>query len=290
MDLVDPSLPTRTIINIVPAEHRRAKSINGSMFWVFSDKFLFNDIQQHNAWTEMKLPSVGVTLLDRALAQSLCDGGRMTLAISSKEKTGPEKIEIFTPPGRNVMDSRRAKDSVATAYDQSGGLKPQCAFCATQLPIEGKNRCSRCKCTYYCSREHQLQHWARHKTFCANIVANGVNALAIAPPEQLPADKVDQEILKFTVAAQEAKSNRTPHDESEDRNKYYHPPTSAENDITPMSEIPRAPPSKEHEKLRSMFNPPTSAYSHAPQEPKAAATASVAAAPPATASVIPMDQ
>lgn len=42
-----------------------------------------------------------------------------------------------------------------------------CRYC--QKPQEKENKfkkCSRCKLSYYCSKECQINHWSRHQTFC----------------------------------------------------------------------------------------------------------------------------
>ena len=47
----------------------------------------------------------------------------------------------------------------------SGAVQPgmKCTICGQ---IEGLLRCSRCKTTVYCSKEHQKLDWKRHKLFC----------------------------------------------------------------------------------------------------------------------------
>lgn len=43
--------------------------------------------------------------------------------------------------------------------------KPFCSLpsCSVQ---HAKKRCSQCKISYYCSKEHQVMHWKEHKSFC----------------------------------------------------------------------------------------------------------------------------
>jgi len=43
-----------------------------------------------------------------------------------------------------------------------------CAVCGV---ANQHQRCSRCKSVYYCSKEHQQQHWPTHKTPCREYVA-----------------------------------------------------------------------------------------------------------------------
>ena len=41
----------------------------------------------------------------------------------------------------------------------------------------GFERCSKCKCVRYCSRECQRAHWKRsHKKVCAHLAANAITA------------------------------------------------------------------------------------------------------------------
>merc|ERR1711894_810822 len=40
---------------------------------------------------------------------------------------------------------------------------PVCELCGT---LENLLVCAGCKETYYCSKEHQRNHWKRHKPFC----------------------------------------------------------------------------------------------------------------------------
>ena len=50
-----------------------------------------------------------------------------------------------------------------------------CLVCAKKSsPENPMKRCSRCKCVFYCSQEHQKQHWREHKDLC-KFLANPDN-------------------------------------------------------------------------------------------------------------------
>jgi MYND finger len=47
-----------------------------------------------------------------------------------------------------------------------------CNTCRSSLiPKEKLMKCSRCKCVWYCSRQHQLDDWPKHKKICASLAA-----------------------------------------------------------------------------------------------------------------------
>lgn len=43
-----------------------------------------------------------------------------------------------------------------------------CAVCESEALL----RCGGCKIVFYCSKEHQKQHWRLHKKLCKELVAN----------------------------------------------------------------------------------------------------------------------
>lgn len=61
-----------------------------------------------------------------------------------------------------------------------------CAVC--NKGPNGLLRCGRCKSTYYCSKEHQQEHWASHKGSCSAPPSNPPSALVRAwgAPKDVP--------------------------------------------------------------------------------------------------------
>jgi hypothetical protein len=52
-----------------------------------------------------------------------------------------------------------------------------CSICG----IESKMKCNRCKSAFYCSREHQKEAWASHKSICKQVAALRENAQSLVP-------------------------------------------------------------------------------------------------------------
>ena len=52
-----------------------------------------------------------------------------------------------------------------------------CAVCG----IESKMKCNRCRSAFYCSREHQKEAWASHKSMCKQVAALRENAQSLVP-------------------------------------------------------------------------------------------------------------
>ncbi|XP_022097362.1 egl nine homolog 1-like [Acanthaster planci] len=48
-------------------------------------------------------------------------------------------------------------------------VKSSVGSCACCKSTENLKRCSKCKSVFYCSREHQLQDWKKHKRYCKKI-------------------------------------------------------------------------------------------------------------------------
>lgn len=75
-------------------------------------------------------------------------------------------------------------------------------------------RCSRCKCVYYCSKEHQTEHWKKHKPFCnKNRVDRPLNE--VTPTERgstrtsvtVPKNKPQKHFIQSKVTLQEGKTS-----------------------------------------------------------------------------------
>mmetsp|Transcript_17567 Transcript_17567/g.42628 ORF Transcript_17567/g.42628 Transcript_17567/m.42628 type:complete len:203 (-) Transcript_17567:293-901(-) len=61
-----------------------------------------------------------------------------------------------------------------------------CAACEKKLAV--MKRCTRCRCTYYCSRECQVQHWSTHKAECSQTAnASSSNLNGASPVGATPA-------------------------------------------------------------------------------------------------------
>jgi len=58
----------------------------------------------------------------------------------------------------------------------------KCAVCSS---CDHLLRCSRCKSVFYCSKEHQMEHWATHKTECITLLKK--RPLPVhEPPAKIP--------------------------------------------------------------------------------------------------------
>lgn len=76
--------------------------------------------------------------------------------------------------------SRESVDNIMSAISNSSNNDdappsldfPKCALCGDRA----QQRCSRCQQVFYCSREHQVQHWETHKETCGVDKQNGNNS------------------------------------------------------------------------------------------------------------------
>ncbi|KAF2223931.1 hypothetical protein BDZ85DRAFT_260065 [Elsinoe ampelina] len=79
-------------------------------------------------------------------------------------------------------------------------FKPECGICNS-----GDNalKCARCKVQYYCSQDHQKQHFAAHKKACAKVGKSitKVNVeerkLRASPPDVVPPDLFEEDVGHF---------------------------------------------------------------------------------------------
>ena len=67
----------------------------------------------------------------------------------------------------------------------------ECAV--TKCPNFANKRCSRCKSVYYCSVEHQKEHWVNHKSLCIiPITASSSSSKKIESVNSSSSDSVDK--------------------------------------------------------------------------------------------------
>lgn len=55
----------------------------------------------------------------------------------------------------------------------------KCAFYGCNEP--GIQRCSKCKDSYYCSKDHQTKHWKEHKLNCSQYSSSKVPSQTSVP-------------------------------------------------------------------------------------------------------------
>ncbi|KLO16839.1 hypothetical protein SCHPADRAFT_822557 [Schizopora paradoxa] len=83
--------------------------------------------------------------------------------------------------------------------DTAGRVCPVCNTLATK-------RCSRCATVYYCSVEHQTEHWSDHKAECKKLQRSNAPPASTSTPQTLTAAQKNAQIPKsvgsmFTVDA-----------------------------------------------------------------------------------------
>lgn len=85
--------------------------------------------------------------------------------------------------------------------DNMASNEPSCAFC--KLKNIALSKCSRCKCTWYCSKECQRSHWKVHKKSCKSLQAS-LDALerGNCPQTLEKAHEVDQARLADFVCSE----------------------------------------------------------------------------------------
>ncbi|MES1909707.1 MAG: hypothetical protein MHM6MM_002407 [Cercozoa sp. M6MM] len=79
----------------------------------------------------------------------------------------------------NLRERQQDMAVITDAYDSFGTeLHEQVrkANCCAQCNVVAKNRCSRCKQVWYCSRTCQRNHWTLHKQDCRSFSLNAVAA------------------------------------------------------------------------------------------------------------------
>jgi len=75
----------------------------------------------------------------------------------------------FSP---SEQDLKRLATNFASLYDSEAldiilpGI-PKCCVCSS----DASKRCSKCKMTWYCTRECQVAHWKEHKSKCASMIS-----------------------------------------------------------------------------------------------------------------------
>jgi hypothetical protein len=70
-------------------------------------------------------------------------------------------------PGESISEKLRLfEESNKELTEIKEREKNQCEICA----IDCKMVCSKFKVVYYCSVEHQKQHWSLHKQFCSDFI------------------------------------------------------------------------------------------------------------------------
>lgn len=67
------------------------------------------------------------------------------------------------------------------------------------------SKCSRCKSTWYCSRECQVKHWATHKKECREMVNTTVSKSVEEPPlpekNELKVTEKDNRVVEKVVSS-----------------------------------------------------------------------------------------
>ena len=91
----------------------------------------------------------------------------------------PEMQEMFGHPS-DLKSTNRTQASTDRLKKRQ-----KAAFVPRRCEVEGctvseqseLSACSRCKCVFYCSQEHQMQDWDRHKKECKHLKKSGLHAL-----------------------------------------------------------------------------------------------------------------
>lgn len=95
-------------------------------------------------------------------------------SVSESHNTSDNKEAHLISTNSSACDNRSPLSSVTNSgasslvrKESDVTLTPLCIVCGGQ----GHKHCGRCKCTHYCSRDHQLHDWkAGHKKVCPELV------------------------------------------------------------------------------------------------------------------------
>ena len=140
-----------------------SSTAGGVLVPYFEAKQLIPDAEDY-----MKLLEIGIAA-----------SGKKPSAVSIDEESMVEPMgEILRPAGIDVAfypppsEEERAESDRTNPYTKglrfSSAHVIACYYCGRQEDRDGVTllRCSRCRITHYCSKEHQKADWKTHKRFC----------------------------------------------------------------------------------------------------------------------------
>ncbi len=92
---------------------------------------------------------------------------------------------------------------------QQSDLERDRQYCELCGKMENLLKCGRCRNSFYCSKEHQKQHWKKHKLICKEA---DKAQLPKQKPEQTPLSGEDKEPAKYRekISPDQADSASTP--------------------------------------------------------------------------------
>ncbi|KAG0625778.1 hypothetical protein M758_2G080300, partial [Ceratodon purpureus] len=127
------------------------------------------DYAKHKAYC--RAPKTLPTHMTKQL--NIADGDEATNPPAVMQVTGSPKEDMKGGPSAGSNDTPNEKPPLPTWCI--------CALCGTKS--DKLSRCSRCKCTWYCSADHQRAHYFEHKIHC-RLIAD--MAAAYAQPPAVP--------------------------------------------------------------------------------------------------------
>jgi hypothetical protein len=77
----------------------------------------------------------------------------------------------------------------------SSSIAKACAYCGAR---DNLSKCARCKCTWYCSVEHQRAHYHEHKQEC-RMIADMAEIAAQSPPVPIDPFHVSKGLFPFNM-------------------------------------------------------------------------------------------
>ncbi|GAA5891862.1 hypothetical protein JCM5296_003253 [Sporobolomyces johnsonii] len=129
------------------------------------------------------LLTINVVAIDDPYPGMTLDGKQMIWFKNYSENEGLleqlEKARWVRAVGRELKQGFVTLPLAHVLLDESE-LAQRCAQCEVYESIESKERfkrCTGCKRRYYCSKEHQLEHWSRHKKDCKDLARGDLTSV-----------------------------------------------------------------------------------------------------------------
>lgn len=184
------------VLNIISPGNRRAQLPTGQMITCFSTKLTSYEPSNHHLWCLQQFPAFGQVLIDRETLQRYMANTCGSFIVFGNAERGVDRVHLAPGAVANVFNSTN-----------SLVLVPKCAICGEAVRRDIPTRCSKCKSVYYCTQQHQYDHWPLHKTVCASLAKSPTAQLVAAPQNTYLSPDAATHLASMMAAADESVLN-----------------------------------------------------------------------------------